>query len=329
MYYIIMKFNKYLTKKNISILLFLLLLIFVAYLVCKFMNKKEGFTSDVSGCITNSDGKKSCKNPCLDSEQSCSEQNLCMYDSDCNSAPVSDPGPTPEPDKKSKCPNNEYWCVQSSGMGTCVADEASCNKFPDDKYDDYGCNITKGYKYCGPDSFPECQIDCSPGPSPPGPSPPGPSPPGPSPPGPSPPGPSPPGPSMDNPINNQKYKQCASLGLIPIEMECPALPSKKTTGLVDFSSPVNDDESGDAALPTKPGCWYKAPSGCNKYKIQASNSWVLSKTNESTKEKCLNAVEQLNQMCNISNIISYFVPTSTSSSKITSGPPPLITQPET
>ena len=299
-----MKFNKYLTKKNISILLFLLLLIFVAYLVCKFMNKKEGFTSDVSGCITNSDGKKSCKNPCLDSEQSCSEQNLCMYDSDCNSAPVSDPGPTPEPDKKSKCPNNEYWCVQSSGMGTCVADEASCNKFPDDKYDDYGCNITKGYKYCGPDSFPECQIDCSPGPSP-------------------------PGPSMDNPINNQKYKQCASLGLIPIEMECPALPSKKTTGLVDFSSPVNDDESGDAALPTKPGCWYKAPSGCNKYKIQASNSWVLSKTNESTKEKCLNAVEQLNQMCNISNIISYFVPTSTSSSKITSGPPPLITQPET
>ena len=112
-------------------------------------------------------------------------------------------------------------------------------------------------------------------------------------------------------------------------MECPALPSKKTTGLVDFSSPVNDDESGDAALPTKPGCWYKAPSGCNKYKIQASNSWVLSKTNESTKEKCLNAVEQLNQMCNISNIISYFVPTSTSSSKITSGPPPLITQPET
>ena len=304
-----MKFNKYLTKKNISILLFLLLLIFVAYLVCKFMNKKEGFTSDVSGCITNSDGKKSCKNPCLDSEQSCSEQNLCMYDSDCNSAPVSDPGPTPEPDKKSKCPNNEYWCVQSSGMGTCVADEASCNKFPDDKYDDYGCNITKGYKYCGPDSFPECQIDCSPGPSPPG--------------------PSPLGPSMDNPINNQKYKQCASLGLIPIEMECPALPSKKTTGLVDFSSPVNDDESGDAALPTKPGCWYKAPSGCNKYKIQASNSWVLSKTNESTKEKCLNAVEQLNQMCNISNIISYFVPTSTSSSKITSGPPPLITQPET
>ena len=58
------------------------------------------------------------------------------------------------------------------------------------------------------------------------------------------------GPSPNPYLDNQKYKECKSLGSIPEWMSCPKIRSKQLNGLVDFSSPVNGDGPTQTQTPT-------------------------------------------------------------------------------
>ena len=74
------KYSKLINYKNIVILL---CIIFVLYLLNTLLNFSEGFSGNIKGCVTNTDGSKSCENVCFEEAESCKAQNWCMYDSDC------------------------------------------------------------------------------------------------------------------------------------------------------------------------------------------------------------------------------------------------------
>ena len=63
------------------------------------------------------------------------------------------------------CPSNiPYPCPNMPGTTKCALNEQSCKKISKkvENYDEYGCSVTSGYKYCGKDIFPQCQQVTSP-----------------------------------------------------------------------------------------------------------------------------------------------------------------------
>jgi len=58
------------------------------------------------------------------------------------------------------CPSNiPYPCPNMPGTTKCALNEQSCDKISKnvEKFDEYGCDVSDGYKYCGKNYFPQCQ----------------------------------------------------------------------------------------------------------------------------------------------------------------------------
>ena len=73
----------------------------------------------------------------------------------------------------------------------------------------------------------------------------------------------------------QEYKECKSLGQIPVEMNCPEIVSDTAGGLVDFSDPTNDNAADSKAAPNTTKCYLPTEDFNLKCKSQFGMDWTI------------------------------------------------------
>ena len=73
----------------------------------------------------------------------------------------------------------------------------------------------------------------------------------------------------------QQYKECKSLGQIPVEMNCPEIVSDTAGGLVDFSDPTNDNAAHSNAAPNTTLCYLPTEDFNLKCKSQFGMDWTI------------------------------------------------------